>query len=761
MLAPDEAPAERGIDVAAPQNYLAVIKVVGIGGGGVNAVNRMIEVGLQGRRVHRHQHRRAGPADERRRRQARRRPRAHPRAGRRCRPGGRPQGRRGPRARRSRRCSRAPTWSSSPPARAAAPGTGGAPVVARIARALGALTIGVVTRPFTFEGRRRAGQAETGDRRPARGGRHAHRRSRTTGCCRSATAASACWTRSASADQVLLSGVQGITDLITTPGPDQPRLRRRQVGHAGRRLGADGHRLGPRRGPRDRRRPRLAISSPLLEASIDGAHGVLLSIPGGSDLGLFEINEAARLVQEAAHPEANIIFGAVIDDAARRRGAGHGHRGRLRRRRAARRPGRTPGPRPGVGRSVAPTVPPPASAPAQPGAPAPEPVTVPAAAQTVTVSAASPSSVPRPQVPEVRPQPRPAVERPADAGESIRFSRLVLVELPAEPPARCGRPPRAGDPRRRRGSTSLISSSSAASPQSATALHCDAGCRDPAVSLPVEQGWSWAPGSGRGSPRAPEGIRSVRGASSTSPCTSATTRTSSGAAEALLEEWAGAPVRFPRQVHGTDVLLLPMGSGWAPEGAARRRRDLGGGRAGTGCWSPTACRCCWPTPTRGWSRPRTPDGAGCSPASFRRPSRRWSRAAPRARADPGRTGAATLPCCYQVGEDLAGTPPSGCPRPGPPRAPAPRSTCAPGAHPRARAAGVGRLEFAGGCTIEDVRWYSFRRHASRAGSPGWSGLVTADRAEQLRAGLTAVRSRDRGRLRVRRAGPGDDHVGRW
>ena len=97
-------------------------------------------------------------------------------------------------------------------------------------------------------------------------------------------------------------------------GPDQPRLRRRQVGHAGRWIGSHGHRVRLRRGPSrpgGRARHQLA----LLEASIDGAHGVLLSVQGGSDLGLFEINEAARLVQEAAHPEANIIFGAVIDDA--------------------------------------------------------------------------------------------------------------------------------------------------------------------------------------------------------------------------------------------------------------------------------------------------------------------------------------------------------------------------------------------------------------------------------------------------------------
>jgi len=117
-----------------------------------------------------------------------------------------------------------------------------------------------------------------------------------------------------SADQVLLSGVQGITDLITTPGLinlDFADVKSVMQGAGSALMG-----IGSARGDdRAVQAAELAISSPLLEASIDGAHGVLLSIQGGSDLGLFEINEAARLVQEAAHPEANIIFGAVIDDA--------------------------------------------------------------------------------------------------------------------------------------------------------------------------------------------------------------------------------------------------------------------------------------------------------------------------------------------------------------------------------------------------------------------------------------------------------------
>ena len=117
-----------------------------------------------------------------------------------------------------------------------------------------------------------------------------------------------------SADQVLLSGVQGITDLITTPGLinlDFADVKSVMQGAGSALMG-----IGSARGEdRAVKAAEMAIASPLLEASIDGAHGVLLSIQGGSDLGLFEINEAARLVQEVAHPEANIIFGAVIDDA--------------------------------------------------------------------------------------------------------------------------------------------------------------------------------------------------------------------------------------------------------------------------------------------------------------------------------------------------------------------------------------------------------------------------------------------------------------
>jgi len=298
--------------VAAPQNYLAVIKVVGIGGGGVNAVNRMIEVGLKGVEfiaintdaqallmsdadvkldVGRELTRGLGAG-------------ADPEVGRKASED---------HAEEIEEVLKGADMVFVTAGEGGGTGTGGAPVVARIARSLGALTIGVVTRPFTFEGRRRATQAESGiaalreevdtlitipnDRLLSISDRHV-----------------SVLDAFRSADQVLLSGVQGITDLITTPGLinlDFADVKSVMQGAGSALMG-----IGSARGEdRAVAAAETAISSPLLEASVDGAHGVLLSIQGGSDLGLFEINEAARLVQEAAHPEANIIFGAVIDDA--------------------------------------------------------------------------------------------------------------------------------------------------------------------------------------------------------------------------------------------------------------------------------------------------------------------------------------------------------------------------------------------------------------------------------------------------------------
>ncbi|WP_277049358.1 cell division protein FtsZ [Ruania albidiflava] len=298
--------------MAAPQNYLAVIKVVGIGGGGVNAVNRMIEVGLKGVEfiaintdaqallmsdadvkldVGRELTRGLGAG-------------ADPEVGKKAAED---------HAEEIEEILRGADMVFVTAGEGGGTGTGGAPVVAKIARSLGALTIGVVTRPFTFEGRRRGVQADAGidalraevdtlitipnDRLLSISDRNV-----------------SVLDAFKSADQVLLSGVQGITDLITTPGLinlDFADVKSVMQGAGSALMG-----IGSARGDdRAVQASELAISSPLLEASIDGAHGVLLSIQGGSDLGLFEIHEAARLVQEAAHPEANIIFGAVIDDA--------------------------------------------------------------------------------------------------------------------------------------------------------------------------------------------------------------------------------------------------------------------------------------------------------------------------------------------------------------------------------------------------------------------------------------------------------------
>ncbi|NMI00226.1 cell division protein FtsZ [Pseudonocardia acidicola] len=294
-----------------PHNYLAVIKVVGIGGGGVNAVNRMIEVGLKGVEfiavntdaqallmsdadvkldIGRELTRGLGAG-------------ANPEVGRKAAEDHREE---------IEEVLKGADMVFVTAGEGGGTGTGGAPVVASIARKLGALTIGVVTRPFTFEGKRRAGQAEDGIQ------------SLRNECdtlivipndrlLQLGDVGVSLMDAFRSADEVLLSGVQGITNLITTPGLinlDFADVKSVMSGAGSALMG-----IGSSRGEgRAVQAAGKAINSPLLEASMDGAQGVLLSIAGGSDLGLFEINEAASLVQEAAHPEANIIFGTVIDD---------------------------------------------------------------------------------------------------------------------------------------------------------------------------------------------------------------------------------------------------------------------------------------------------------------------------------------------------------------------------------------------------------------------------------------------------------------
>ena len=298
--------------MATPQNYLAVIKVVGIGGGGVNAVNRMIDAGLKGVEfiaintdaqqllmsdadvkldIGRKLTRGLGAG-------------ANPEIGKQAAID---------HTEELEDALRGSDMVFVTAGEGGGTGTGGAPVVARIAKSLGALTVGVVTRPFSFEAKRRAAQAELGiaELRAEVDTLIVIPNDRLLSISdRSISAQEAFKT----ADQVLLSGVQGITDLITTPGLinlDFADVKSVMSGAGSALMG-----IGSARGEaRATRAAELAISSPLLEASIEGAHGVLLSIAGGSDLGLFEISEAAELVAKCAHPDANIIFGTVIDDA--------------------------------------------------------------------------------------------------------------------------------------------------------------------------------------------------------------------------------------------------------------------------------------------------------------------------------------------------------------------------------------------------------------------------------------------------------------
>src|SRR5215207_877193 len=191
-------------------------------------------------------------------------------------------------------------------------GTGAAPTVAGLARAIGAITVGVVTRPFSFEGRRRAEQAEVGIRElqdqvdtliVIENDRLLQVVERTTPLLDAFRVA----------DEVLRQGVQGITDLITVPGLVNLDFAdvRTIMNEAGSALMGIGVAGGENRATEA---ARAAVSSPLLESSIEGATGILLNVTGGSDIGLFEVNEAAQVVTSAADQNANVIFGAVIDE---------------------------------------------------------------------------------------------------------------------------------------------------------------------------------------------------------------------------------------------------------------------------------------------------------------------------------------------------------------------------------------------------------------------------------------------------------------
>ncbi len=192
-------------------------------------------------------------------------------------------------------------------------GTGGAPIVARIARQIGALTVGVVTKPFTFEGRKRNNQAENGINtlRAEVDSLITIPNDRLLQVVDKNTAFNDAFKI---ADDILRQGVQGISDLIAVPGVINCDFADVQtvMQNTGSALMGIGQAKGENRAAEA---ARLAISSPLLETSIEGAKGVLFNISGGSDLTLFEINEAAEIIHQAADMEANIIFGANIDEA--------------------------------------------------------------------------------------------------------------------------------------------------------------------------------------------------------------------------------------------------------------------------------------------------------------------------------------------------------------------------------------------------------------------------------------------------------------
>jgi cell division protein FtsZ len=331
-----------------PGNYLAVIKVVGVGGGGTNAVNRMVDAGLSGVEFI------AVNTDAQALLMTDADVKIHIGA----------KVTRGLGAGADPEVGKAAAHESRDELKEAlkgadmifitageggGTGTGGAPTVADLGKELEALTVGVVTRPFSFEGRRRAEQAEFGiealrDRVDTliviENDRLMQVVEKTTSILDAFKLA----------DDILRQGVQGITDLITVPGLINLDFAdvRTIMSDAGSALMGIGVASGEQRAAEA---ARTAVSSPLLEASIEGATGILLNITGGPDLGLFEVNEAAEVVTSAADQNANVIFGAVIDQALKDEvrvtviATGFGRRRRVGRREAAAPVGEPPIPR--------------------------------------------------------------------------------------------------------------------------------------------------------------------------------------------------------------------------------------------------------------------------------------------------------------------------------------------------------------------------------------------------------------------------------
>jgi cell division protein FtsZ len=293
-------------------NYLAVIKVIGVGGGGSNAVNRMVDAGLSGVefvaantdaqallsvdsdvkvQMGTEATRGLGAG-------------ANPEVGRDA-------------AQESKDELKEVLKGSDmvfiTAGEGGGTGTGGAPIVAEVAKEeLGALTVGVVTRPFGFEGRRRAEQAHLGieELRDRVDTLIVIENDRLLQVVEKRTSIIEAFRM---ADDVLRQGVQGITDLITVPGIVNLDFAdvRAIMTEAGSALMGIGNASGENRATEA---AHTAVSSPLLESSIEGATGILLNISGPADMGLFEVNEAAEVVTSAADQNANVIFGAVIDE---------------------------------------------------------------------------------------------------------------------------------------------------------------------------------------------------------------------------------------------------------------------------------------------------------------------------------------------------------------------------------------------------------------------------------------------------------------
>jgi cell division protein FtsZ len=308
---PEHAEATRRSLIQPSRTFPAVIRVVGVGGAGTNAINRMLEAGLEGiefiavntdaqalatceadhkLRIGRELTKGLGGGSD-------------PRIGREAALAAYDE---------IKSMLKGSDMVFITAGEGGGTGTGAAPVVAEIAKSLGALTIGVVSRPFAFEGKRRALQALDGVRM-------LRQKADTVIVVPNdklllvADRGTSMLDALRLADDVLRQGVQGICDLVTVPGLinlDLADVRTIMTGAGTAHMG-----IGRSRGEgRSQKAAEMAINSSLLETSIDGARGILLNISGGSDLSLYEVNEVAEIINSAADPEANIIFGAVVDE---------------------------------------------------------------------------------------------------------------------------------------------------------------------------------------------------------------------------------------------------------------------------------------------------------------------------------------------------------------------------------------------------------------------------------------------------------------